>query len=90
NKIVMYLAENPDKGKSAASNQHWGIEEYTIMLGYLENRDNWSLLFGEDKKTAVGKKYITASIAWDNFAQWFNKEANYDLNGKAMQQRVGR
>ncbi|KAG0212035.1 hypothetical protein BGX28_006933, partial [Mortierella sp. GBA30] len=57
---------------------------------YLENSVNWSSLYGEDKKTVVGHKYITAGIAWDNFAQWFNKEANYDLNGKAMQQRVGR
>ncbi|KAF9314546.1 hypothetical protein BG003_004094 [Podila horticola] len=86
----MYLAEDPDKGKSATTNQHWGINEYAIVLSYLENGNNWSSLYGEDKKTVVGQKYITASIAWDNFAQWFNKEANYDLNGKGMQQRVGR
>ncbi|KAG0200939.1 hypothetical protein BGX28_006114 [Mortierella sp. GBA30] len=100
--IVEYLkvrkADN-DNHESDGSNgsesrgQHLAIEDYGYIVHYLEDDTNWLNLFGEAKKTTVGKRYMTSMKAWELFADWFNEETvafKFNVNGRSVQQRVGR
>ncbi|KAF9177794.1 hypothetical protein BGZ51_008361 [Haplosporangium sp. Z 767] len=56
----------------------------------ISEQRNFASVYGNDGKTSVGTKYVSAAKAWRIFAGWYNKAAGSSLTGKAMSARCKR
>ncbi|KAA1078139.1 hypothetical protein PGT21_029307 [Puccinia graminis f. sp. tritici] len=79
------LEDTEDRGKA------FSFEDYENIMSYLEDEKNYTSIYGDGSKTAVGVKPMTKIQAFEVFATWLN-QLNPDLllNGRRLQQRITR
>ncbi|KAK3846752.1 MAG: hypothetical protein J3R72DRAFT_433495 [Linnemannia gamsii] len=68
----------------------WDSDDFEHVLSWLENKDNFASVYGKGGRTQVGAKYVSATKAWDIFANWFNQRTKSSLTGKALLARCKR